>query len=217
MQTIRQLPLRALRFETGVLMRKVTHERKTSETNISITLDIDGRGKSSVSSGSGFFDHMLTAWSKHGRMDLQLTCDGDTEVDDHHSIEDIGITLGEAFKKAVGAGAGIARFATQFVPMDEALCRVSLDVSGRPFLVYNVEFLTERTGSFEACLLEEFLRAFAFAAGITLHVELLYGKNTHHIIEAIMKTLGKALRSATRVEAEFADDIPSTKGALFGE
>ena len=107
MQTIRQLPLRALRFETGVLMRKVTHERKTSETNISITLDIDGRGKSSVSSGSGFFDHMLTAWSKHGRMDLQLTCDGDTEVDDHHSIEDIGITLGEAFKKAVGAGASL--------------------------------------------------------------------------------------------------------------
>lgn len=198
-------------------MRKVTHNRKTKETDISISLNIDGRGESSVSSGSGFFDHMLTAWSKHGRMDLNLTCKGDTEVDDHHSIEDIGITLGEAFKKAVGSAAGIERFATQYLPMDEALCRVSLDVSGRPFLVYNVEFQTERTGNFEACLLEEFLRAFAFAAGITLHVELIYGKNTHHIIEAIMKALGKALRSATRIDSRFADEVPSTKGALFGD
>lgn len=198
-------------------MRKVTHNRKTKETDISISLNIDGRGESSVSSGSGFFDHMLTAWSKHGRMDLNLTCKGDTEVDDHHSIEDIGITLGEAFKEAVGSAAGIERFATQYLPMDEALCRVSLDVSGRPFLVYNVEFQTERTGNFEACLLEEFLRAFAFAAGITLHVELIYGKNTHHIIEAIMKALGKALRSATRIDARFADEVPSTKGALFGD
>ena len=170
-------------------MRIGEFSRKTGETDITVIINLDGTGRYTLESGVPFFDHMLTMLAKHGLMDLEIACKGDTEVDDHHTIEDLGITLGEALKRALGDKAGICRYATQFLPMDEALVMVSLDISGRPYLSYDVEFFTERTGNFEACLLEEFLRGFAFAAGITLHVKKIDGRNTHHIIEAVMKAL----------------------------
>ncbi len=194
-------------------MRKGKIARKTGETDIVVEVNIDGSGLYELDSGLPFFDHMLTMLAKHGLMDLTIACKGDTEVDGHHSVEDIGIALGEAFKAALGDKAGICRYATQHLPMDEALVMVSLDISGRPFLVYDVEFQTERTGDFEACLLEEFLRGFAFAAGITLHVQKVYGGNTHHIIEAVMKGLARALDQATKLDPR-VQGIPSTKGAL---
>ena len=194
-------------------MRTAEIKRTTRETDISLTLNLDGKGFADVDTGCGFLNHMLELLAFHGSFDLTVACKGDTEVDDHHTIEDLGITMGQALKEALGDKAGITRYATQFLPMDETLVMVSLDVSGRPFLVYDVEFLTERTGNFEACLLEEFLRGFAFAAGITLHVKKLYGTNTHHIIEAVMKALARALDAATRIDPR-VEGIPSTKGAL---
>lgn len=194
-------------------MRIGEFSRKTGETDITVKINLDGTGRYTLESGVPFFDHMLTMLAKHGLMDLEIACKGDTEVDDHHTIEDLGITLGEALKRALGDKAGICRYATQFLPMDEALVMVSLDISGRPYLSYDVEFFTERTGNFEACLLEEFLRGFAFAAGITLHVKKIDGRNTHHIIEAVMKALARALDQATQVDPR-VQGIPSTKGAL---
>lgn len=194
-------------------MRSARAVRTTGETDIDIRLNIDGTGEYDLSSGVPFFDHMLTMLSKHGLMDLTVTCIGDVDVDDHHTVEDIGITLGQAFADALGDKAGICRYASVLLPMDEALVLVSLDISGRPYLYYDVAFQCPYSGAFDASLMEEFLRAFAFAAGITLHVKLIHGKNTHHILEAIMKGLARALDGATKLDPRVSG-IPSTKGSL---
>ena len=194
-------------------MRKAVCERKTNETDIRVELNLDGTGKYCLKSGISFFDHMLSMLARHGLIDLSVSCEGDLAVDAHHSVEDMGIALGRALGEALGEKVGIARYATCFLPMDEALAMVSVDLSGRPFLVYDVQFQTEKTGDFDACLMEEFLRSFAFAAGVTLHVKLLYGKNTHHILEAIAKGLARALRTAVSLDPR-ETGVPSTKGVL---
>ena len=176
--------------------------RKTGETDVFISIDLDGAGKSEIDTGIGFFDHMLTLFSSHGQFDLRVKCDGDIEVDGHHSVEDVGITMGQAFYSALGEKRGITRYGSFYLPMDETLVLVSLDISGRPFLVYDTE------------LTEEFLRAFAFHAGITLHVKILYGTNSHHKVEAVFKALAHALRIATEKDERLGDAVPSTKGLL---
>lgn len=194
-------------------MRTASVSRRTQETDIEVSLNIDGEGLYEVDSGVPFFDHMLSAFAKHSLMDVTVVCKGDTEVDDHHSLEDIGIALGAALGQALGDKRGIVRYATSFLPMDEALVMASIDVSGRPFLVYDVPLQHPLTGAFDGCLMEEFLRGFAFAAGVTLHIRLLYGSNTHHILEAVMKALARALDGATAIDSR-VDGIPSTKGVL---
>lgn len=194
-------------------IRTAAVERKTAETAVKLALNLDGSGKGVIDSGIGFFDHMLNLMIAHGLFDLTLTCDGDLEVDGHHSVEDIGIALGEALKKAVGDKKSICRYGTFYLPMDEALAFVSLDVSGRPFLVYDSGQMTPMLGGYDSELTEEFLRAFAFHAGITLHVKVLYGTNSHHKVEAIFKALGHALRQALEIDPR-VDGIPSTKGIL---
>lgn len=189
--------------------------RKTKETAINLTIDLDGNGKQvSVNSGIGFFDHMLNLFAAHGRFDLVLDCDGDIEVDGHHSVEDIGIALGQAVKEALGDKKGITRYASFYLPMDETLALVALDISGRPFLVYDGTEMAPMIGNYDTELTEEFLRAFAFNAGITLHVKIFYGSNSHHKVEAIFKALGHALHDAVKINPETADEIPSTKGLL---
>ena len=189
--------------------------RKTKETAINLTIDLDGNGKQvSVNSGIGFFDHMLNLFAAHGRFDLVLDCDGDIEVDGHHSVEDIGIALGQAVKEALGDKKGITRYASFYLPMDETLALVALDISGRPFLVYDGTEMAPMIGNYDTELTEEFLRAFAFNAGITLHVKILYGSNSHHKVEAIFMALGHALHDAVKINPETADEIPSTKGLL---
>ncbi|BBB92357.1 MAG TPA: imidazoleglycerol-phosphate dehydratase HisB [Methylomusa anaerophila] len=195
------------------MKRMASIERNTIETKIKASLSIDGAGQSSVATGIGFFDHMLILFARHGLFDLTMEIDGDFNVDGHHSVEDAGIVLGKALAKALGDRAGIKRYGTAFVPMDEALAMVSLDISGRPYLVFEATMPSERVGQFESELVEEFLRAFATHAGLTLHVRLLSGKNTHHIIEAIFKGLGQALDEATRVDERIAG-VMSTKGKL---
>ncbi|MCF3944595.1 imidazoleglycerol-phosphate dehydratase HisB [Oceanobacillus alkalisoli] len=194
-------------------MRTFKISRDTSETKINLELNIDGKGKSEIDSGIGFFDHMLTAMTKHGLFDLKVKCDGDLEVDQHHTVEDIGITLGQAFREALGTKEGITRYATVTSPMDEALATVALDISNRSFLVYNVEGLKDKVGNFDTELVEEFFQAFASNSGITLHINLAYGRNSHHIIEAIFKGFGRALDQATLKNARI-EGIPSTKGVL---
>ena len=194
-------------------MREAKIERNTLETKIKIQLDLDGEGKYDIKTGIPFFDHMLCLFAKHGLFDLTVRADGDTEVDFHHTVEDTGIALGQAFLKAMGDKAGMRRYATRILPMDEALVLVSLDLSGRPYLAYDVAFLTEKTGDFDAQLTEEFLRGFAVAAGATLHVKKIDGVNTHHIIEGIFKALGRALDEATARDPRVTG-IPSTKGTL---
>ena len=189
--------------------------RETKETFIDLTISLDGRGVSDIDTGIGFFDHMLNLFAAHGRMDLVVGCNGDIEVDGHHSVEDIGIALGEAVKQALGDKKGINRYGTFYLPMDETLVIVSLDISGRPFLVYDAGGpMAPMIGSYDTELTEEFLRAFAFNAGITLHVKVMYGTNSHHKVEAIFKALGHALRTAVKIDPEAADEIPSTKGML---
>lgn len=189
--------------------------RETKETSIDLTISLDGRGVSDIDTGIGFFDHMLNLFASHGRMDLVVGCNGDIEVDGHHSVEDIGIALGEAVKQALGDKKGINRYGTFYLPMDETLVMVSLDISGRPFLVYDAGGpMAPMIGSYDTELTEEFLRAFAFNAGITLHVKVMYGTNSHHKVEAIFKALGHALRTAVKIDPEAADEIPSTKGML---
>ena len=188
-------------------------KRQTAETNISLQLDLDGTGQGKISSGIGFFDHMLNLMTAHGQLDLTLTCQGDLNVDGHHSVEDIGIALGEAFKQAIGDKRGICRYGTFYLPMDESLAFVTLDISGRPFLVYDGGEMALQVGGFDTELTEEFLRAFAMHAGITLHVKILYGTNTHHKIEAIFKALGHAMRQAVSLDPQVTG-IPSTKGML---
>lgn len=196
-------------------MRSGNVIRETKETKIDLTIDLDGSGRADVESGIGFFNHMLTLFAAHGRFDLVLNCDGDIEVDGHHSVEDIGIALGQAVQKALGDKKGITRYGTFFLPMDETLVMVSLDISGRPFLVYDAGGeMAPMIGQYDTELTEEFLRAFAFNAGITLHVKVMYGNNSHHKVEAIFKALGRALHAAVKINPETADEIPSTKGML---
>ena len=196
-------------------MRSGNVMRETKETKIDLTIDLDGSGRADVESGIGFFNHMLTLLAAHGRFDLVLNCAGDIEVDGHHSVEDIGIALGQAVHKALGDKKGITRYGTFFLPMDETLVMVSLDISGRPFLVYDAGgAMAPMIGKYDTELTEEFLRAFAFNAGITLHVKVMYGTNSHHKVEAIFKALGRALHAAVKINPETADEIPSTKGML---
>ena len=196
-------------------MRSGNVIRETRETKIDLTIDLDGSGRADVESGIGFFNHMRTLLAAHGRFDLVLNCDGDIEVDGHHSVEDIGIALGQAVHKALGDKKGITRYGTFFLPMDETLVMVSLDISGRPFLVYDAGgAMAPMIGKYDTELTEEFLRAFAFNAGITLNVKVMYGTNSHHKVEAIFKALGRALHAAVKINPETADEIPSTKGML---
>jgi imidazoleglycerol-phosphate dehydratase len=193
--------------------RNAEIKRQTAETNITLQLNLDGKGQGKISSGIGFFDHMLNLFTAHGQLDLTLNCQGDLQVDGHHSVEDIGIALGDAFKQAIGDKKGICRYGTFYLPMDESLAFVTLDISGRPFLVYDGGEMAPQVGGFDTELTEEFLRAFAMHAGITLHVKILYGTNTHHKIEAIFKALGHALRQAVSFDPKVTG-IPSTKGML---
>lgn len=192
-------------------MRYATKERTTKETDIQISLRLDGSGKADVHTGIGFFDHMLTLLSFHSQMDLTLLAQGDLEVCDHHYVEDCGILLGQCFKEALGDKRGIQRYGTCYIPMDEALAHVVLDISDRAYLVYHCELKRESIGNFSCEMVEEFLRAFAFQAGITLHVNVLYGTNDHHKIEAIFKALAKALKMAVMIQG---NELPSSKGVL---
>ena len=191
-------------------MRTAEINRKTKETDITIKLDLDG-GNADISTGIGFFDHMLTAFSVHGGMGLTVKAVGDLQVDGHHTVEDVGIVLGKAFKEAIGDMKGIARYGTAFIPMDEALSFASIDISVRPFLVFNAEFSDDRIGEFDTCLTEEFFRAFAFNAGVTLHLKCEYGKNDHHIAEALFTAAAHAVKAAKAVSGS---EILSTKGVL---
>lgn len=187
--------------------------RQTAETDIAITMDIDGSGQGNIATGIGFFDHMLILLARHGLFDLDVRAVGDLQVDSHHTIEDCGIVLGQVLLQALGDKRGIKRYGTAFVPMDEALAQVSLDISGRPFLVFDALIPGERIGGFDVEMVEEFLRALAVHAGLTLHVRVLSGKNAHHIVEAIFKALGKALDEATRQDDRIVG-VMSTKGML---
>ena len=195
-------------------MRKAEIKRKTAETDIVLKLDLDGTGKSDIDSGVGFLDHMLTLFAKHGRFDLQLSCKGDTQVDDHHSVEDIGICLGEAFAKALGDKAGIRRYGSMLLPMDEALVLSALDISGRAHLSYDANIRARKVGTFDTELAEEFWEAFVRSAKITLHIRQLAGRNAHHIIEGMFKSVARALREAVSIDPALAGEIPSTKGVL---
>jgi len=194
-------------------MRKAEIARKTNETSIKLNLNLDGDGTRDISTGLGFFDHMLDLFAKHGLFDLSLAVKGDLVVDEHHTIEDTGLALGEAFAKAVGNKAGINRYATEFVPMDEALAFASLDFSGRPYLQYSVNCFDETVGDIASQMFEEFFRAFATTAKLTLHISVLYGTNTHHMIEGVFKAVGRALRFALEKDPRNSG-IPSTKGVL---
>ena len=195
-------------------MRKAETVRKTGETDITLSLDIDGKGESEISSGVGFLHHMLTLFSRHGRFDLKLKCIGDTYVDDHHSTEDIAIALGSAFRKALGDKRGIKRYGDIILPMDEALVLASVDISGRSYIRFTSNFQTEKIGTFDVELLEDFFTSFAENAGITLHIRQLDGRNSHHIAEAMFKAVARALRKAVEIDERAKDEIPSTKGVL---
>jgi len=195
-------------------MRNSEINRKTNETDIKLSLNLDGTGKSSIDTGVGFLDHMLTLFAKHARFDLDVKCDGDTYVDDHHSVEDIGICLGQAFKEALGDKRGICRYGECMLPMDEALIASALDISGRAWLEYGLTFKSEKIGTFDTELVREFWVAFASNAGITLHLRQLSGMNAHHIAEAAFKSVARSLRKAVSIDPDFADDIQSTKGML---
>lgn len=194
------------------MSREAQITRTTKETDISVTLNLDGGGKADIDTGIGFFDHMLTALAVHGGFGLTISCKGDLNVDGHHSVEDVGICLGKAFSEALGDKSGIMRFGSAYVPMDEALGFCALDISNRPFLVFNVEFTNERIGDYDTCLTEEFMRAFAFNAGITLHLRAEYGKNDHHITEALFKALAYALKQSVKLNLD--GSAASTKGIL---
>ena len=194
-------------------MRRKELARSTAETSIKLDFAIDGSGETAIKTGVGFFDHMLTLFTKHGLFDLKVDCDGDIEVDQHHTVEDIGIVLGQAFSESIGTKEGIDRYATISIPMDEALSTVSIDISGRPFFVYNVEGLKDKVGEFDTELVEEFFQAFVSHAKVTLHINLQYGKNSHHIIESIFKAFGRALSAASKTNPD-VKGIPSTKGML---
>ena len=195
-------------------MRTAEIKRKTAETDIFLMLSVDGTGKSEIATGCGFLDHMLTLFSRHGRFDLTVKCNGDTEVDYHHSVEDIGIVLGSAFSEALGDMKGIRRYADIILPMDEALILAAIDVSGRSYLQFDADMPAQKVGDFDTELTEEFFEAFVRKAGITLHIKELSGKNTHHIIEGIFKAFARVLSEASSIDDRFKDEIPSTKGML---
>ncbi len=195
-------------------MRSAEIKRTTKETDISLKLELDGSGKSVIDSGVGFMDHMLTLFAKHGRFDLELSCRGDIEVDDHHSVEDIGICLGEAMLKALGDKKGIKRYGDCILPMDEALILSAVDISGRPLLSYDAKIRAKKVGTFDTELAEEFWAAFARAAKLTLHIRQISGRNSHHIIEGQFKSVARSMRQAVSLDPELAGEIPSTKGML---
>ena len=188
--------------------------RKTGETDIALTLNLDGFGNSQLETGVGFLEHMLTLFAKHGRFDLTVRCCGDTQVDDHHSVEDIGISLGLAFRSALGDRRGIRRYADILLPMDEALIQCAVDISGRAILCADLDIPAQKIGTFDTELTEEFLLAFVREAGITVHIRQLAGTNSHHIVEGVFKALARTLRRAVSIDPEAADEIPSTKGVL---
>ena len=196
-------------------MRSTSLTRKTAETDIDLHLDLDGEGASSIETGVGFFDHMLTLFARHGLMDLDLTCNGDTWVDAHHTVEDVGIVLGQAFDKALGDKAGIRRYGFLRLPMDEALILAAVDISGRPAVGYALEVPTEKVGDFDTELVEEFLLGFARSLGCAVHVRRLAGTNSHHIIEGMFKALARALKEAVAIDEKYALEIPSTKGTIL--
>ena len=193
--------------------RSASIERKTKETEINVKFVIDGSGEYEIDTGIAFFDHMLESFTRHGAFDLRLTAKGDLEVDTHHTIEDVGITLGQAFREALGTAAGIRRFGSISLPMADAKLDISLDISNRPFLVYRVDLANDRIGSFDASLTEDFLYAFSQNAGVDLHVALAYGKNPHHVVEAIFKGVARALRTAVEIDPR-VKGLPTVKGAL---
>jgi imidazoleglycerol-phosphate dehydratase len=187
-------------------------ERNTKETSIRLELELDGNGNSEIDTGVGFFDHMLTLFAFHGKMDLNIKAKGDLNVCDHHTVEDVGIALGEAFKEAIGDKNGINRYGTFYIPMDETLALVSIDISNRPYLVFDCDFKREKVGEMSTEMVEEFFRAFAFNAGVTLHLKIIHGENDHHKIEALFKALGRAIKEAKFINPE--NGLPSTKGKL---
>ena len=195
-------------------MRNSTINRKTAETDIKLNLNLDVCEKGVIKTGCGFLDHMLELFAKHGRMTLSVLCNGDTHVDYHHTVEDIGIALGQAFKEALGDKRGITRYSDITLPMDEALILAAVDISGRGMLCMNLEMRARKVGDFDTELVEDFFEAFATNAGITLHVRQLAGRNTHHIIEGCFKAVARAMRAAVKIDAEVKDEIPSTKGVL---
>ncbi len=195
-------------------MRKIDKTRTTKETDITLSLNLDGEGKSEINSGNGFFDHMLTLFAKHARFDLTLTCKGDTEVDFHHSAEDIGITLGLALREALGDKRGIVRYGDTLLPMDEALILSAVDISGRGYYVGDFKIRAKRVGEFEVELNDEFWQALASNAGIAIHIRQLAGKNAHHIIEGAFKSVARSLKTAVSIDEKFATEILSTKGVL---
>src|SRR5215470_5461075 len=195
-------------------MRKGSVRRSTKETDVEIALDLDGEGTSSIATGIGFLDHMLDLLARHSRIDIMVNAKGDLHIDHHHTTEDVGIALGQAVKQALGEMKGITRYADVHVPMDEALTRVAVDISGRPFLVFKAEFVRDKVGSFDTELVNEWFQAFAMNAGITLHVTTLYGGNDHHIAESCFKGLARALRAAVAIDPRLKGEVPSTKGTL---
>ena len=195
-------------------MRQSEIKRKTNETDIELKLELDGRGESDISTGCGFLDHMLTLFARHGRFDLTVKCKGDTEVDYHHTVEDIGIALGQAFSDALGMKYGINRYGFMILPMDEALILTSVDLSGRDYLGFDLQIPTEKVGDFDTELVKEFFFAFVRNSGAALHIKQLAGENSHHIIEGAFKSVAHSLKAAVAIDAAFADEIPSTKGIL---
>ena len=195
-------------------MRTAEINRKTKETDIALFLDLDGKGKSDIASGVGFLDHMLELFARHGRFDLKVRCKGDLNVDAHHTVEDIGICLGEAFSKGLGGKEGIRRYGDCILPMDEALILSAVDLSGRAFLSYDAKIRARKVGDFDTELAEEFWAAFARTAKMTLHIKQLDGRNSHHIIEGQFKSVARSLRTAVSIDPEFAGEVPSTKGTL---
>ena len=195
-------------------MRFASVSRRTAETDVSVSLTLDGTGKAAIATGVGFLDHMLELFARHGLFDLEVKVEGDLHVDQHHTTEDTGIAVGQAFLKALGDKKGIARYADLHLPMDETLSRVALDISGRPFLVFKAEFPAEKIGAFDTELVREWFQAFAMNGGVTLHVEALYGDNSHHIAESCFKGLARALRKAVALDPREEGRVPSTKGTL---
>ena len=196
------------------MTRTATRSRATKETTIDIAIDLDGSGTTDVSTGIPFYDHMLDQLGRHGRVGLEVRASGDLEIDAHHTVEDVGLALGDALRQAVGDKRGIRRYGDALVPMEEALAQVALDISGRPLLVYDADIPAEAIGQFDTILTEEFLHALARSAGLTLHVRLLAGKNPHHCVEAIFKAVARALGEAVSIDPRAGDEIPSTKGVL---
>ncbi|MFH1880057.1 MAG: imidazoleglycerol-phosphate dehydratase HisB [Bacillota bacterium] len=197
-------------------MRTASVNRKTAETDISLTLNLDGKGEADIGTGCGFLDHMLTLFTRHARFDVQLSCKGDTQVDDHHTVEDVGIALGQALKDALSDLRGVTRFGDCVLPMDEALVIAAVDLNGRGMLGFSADLPSQKVGAFDTELMREFFLALTREARITLHLRQLAGENTHHILEAMFKGAGRALRAAVQIDSAFYDDIPSTKGTLGG-